>query len=184
MRTALTTRAGRAHDRVVSAGNGVKNIVDVPFDNRGAFMVIAYTEATRGCKHVCSHSPVVPVYGGKFRVVSRDVVLEDVAQQVKAGARHITCGDPDFLTAPGHAVEVTKSMRKRWPALTYDVTIKIEHLLKHAGLAPQLKETGCLFVTSAVESVDDRVLAIFSRAHLCSGLSTRQGLASRSILRP
>ncbi|MGI8707888.1 MAG: CUAEP/CCAEP-tail radical SAM (seleno)protein [Actinomycetota bacterium] len=131
----------------------------------GDIRKVGYTEATRGCKHLCSHCPVVPVYGGKFRVVSRDVVLEDVAQQVKAGARHITFGDPDFLNAPRHAVEVTKSLHGRWPALTYDVTIKIEHLLKHAGLVPQLKETGCLFVTSAVESVDDRVLAIFDKRH-------------------
>jgi len=131
----------------------------------GDIRKVGYTEATRGCKHLCSHCPVVPVYGGKFRVVSRDVVLEDVAQQVKAGARHITFGDPDFLNAPRHAVEVTKPLHGRWPALTYDVTIKIEHLLKHAGLVPQLKETGCLFVTSAVESVDDRVLAIFDKRH-------------------
>ncbi len=126
---------------------------------------VGYTEATRGCKHLCSHCPVVPVYGGKFRVVSRDVVLEDVAQQVNAGARHITFGDPDFFNAPRHAVEVTKAMHERWPALTYDATIKIEHLLKRPGLVPQLKETGCLFVTSAVESVDDRILAIFDKHH-------------------
>ena len=131
----------------------------------GDIRKVGYTEATRGCKHLCSHCPVVPVYGGKFRVVSRDVVLEDVAPQVKVGARHITFGDPDFLNAPRHAVEVTKSMHERWPALTYDVTIKIEHLLKHAGLVPHLKRTGCLFVTSAVESVDDRVLAIFDKHH-------------------
>ncbi len=102
----------------------------------------------------------------------------DVAQQVKAGARHITFGDPDFLNAPRHAVEVTKSLHERWPALTYDVTIKIEHLLKHAGLAPQLKETGCLFVTSAVESVDDRVLAIFDKHHSKEDLRRAECFAS------
>src|SRR5438105_2775061 len=30
---------------------------------------VAYTEATRGCKHLCRHCPVVPVYNGQFRVV-------------------------------------------------------------------------------------------------------------------
>lgn len=126
---------------------------------------VGYTEATRGCKHLCSHCPVVPIYGGKFRVVSKDVVLEDVAQQVRAGAQHITFGDPDFFNAPRHAEAVTKSVHERWPELTYDVTIKIEHLLKQAHLVPPLKETGCLFVTSAVESVDDRILAIFDKHH-------------------
>lgn len=131
----------------------------------GDIRKVGYTEATRGCKHLCSHCPVVPIYGGKFRVVSKDVVLEDVAQQVRAGAQHITFGDPDFFNAPRHAEAVTKSVHERWPELTYDVTIKIEHLLKQAHLVPPLKETGCLFVTSAVESVDDRILAIFDKHH-------------------
>src|SRR5438876_3418630 len=30
-----------------------------------------YTEASRGCKHRCRHCPVVPVYGGRFRIVPR-----------------------------------------------------------------------------------------------------------------
>lgn len=87
----------------------------------GDIRKVGYTEATRGCKHLCSHCPVVPVYRGKFRVVSKDVVLDDVAQQVTAGARHISFGDPDFFNGPRHALEVTKSMHERWPALTYDV---------------------------------------------------------------
>ena len=42
--------------------------------------------------------------------------------------------------------------------LSYDATIKIEHLLKHSEELPRLRDTGCLFVTSAVESVDDAML--------------------------
>ena len=49
--------------------------------------------------------------------------------------------------------------------LTYDVTIKIEHLRKHDALLPVLRDTGCLFVTSAVESVDDAVLEKFDKGH-------------------
>ncbi len=49
--------------------------------------------------------------------------------------------------------------------LTYDVTIKIEHLLKHSSHLEDLKETGCLWVTSAVESIDDRVLKLLDKGH-------------------
>jgi hypothetical protein len=45
------------------------------------------------------------------------------------------------------------------------VTIKVEHLLQHAEHLTTLRETGCLFVTSAVESIDDRVLAILDKGH-------------------
>jgi radical SAM superfamily enzyme YgiQ (UPF0313 family) len=124
-----------------------------------------YTEASRGCKHVCRHCPVVPVYRGHFRIVQPEVVLEDIRRQVDAGAEHITFGDPDFFNGPGHAIRLIEALHCEWPRLTYDVTIKVEHLLKHRDLLPRLASTGCLFVTSAVESFDDAVLARLDKGH-------------------
>lgn len=124
-----------------------------------------YTEASRGCKHLCRHCPIVPVYNGQFRIVQREVVLADIRQQVAAGAQHITFGDPDFFNGPGHAIPLVQALHAEFPALTYDATIKVEHLLKHAALLPTLRDTGCLFVTSAVESADDAVLERFDKRH-------------------
>jgi radical SAM superfamily enzyme YgiQ (UPF0313 family) len=123
------------------------------------------TEASRGCKYLCRHCPVVPVYNGTFRIVQRDVVLADIRQQISMGAEHITFGDPDFFNGPGHAMSIVNAMHAEFPQLTYDVTIKIEHLLKHRSLLPELRTTGCLFVTSAVESIDDRVLELLDKGH-------------------
>jgi radical SAM superfamily enzyme YgiQ (UPF0313 family) len=131
----------------------------------GARRVTGYTEASRGCRHLCRHCPIVPVYGGQFRVVQQDVVLADVAAQVAAGAEHITFGDPDFFNGPTHAIRIVEALHQRHPSLTYDVTIKIEHLLNHRTLLETLRDTGCLFVTSAVESIDDDVLAILEKGH-------------------
>jgi radical SAM superfamily enzyme YgiQ (UPF0313 family) len=140
----------------------------------GESRVAGYTEASRGCKHLCRHCPVVPVYSGRFRVVQREVVLEDIRRQVGAGAEHITFGDPDFFNGPGHAMALVEALHRQWPALTYDVTIKIEHLLQHRSLLPTLKATGCLFVTSAVESLDDSVLEKLAKGHTYAGF--RQAL--------
>jgi len=131
----------------------------------GTIRLGGYTEASRGCKHTCRHCPIVPVYGGRFRIVQHDVVLEDIAQQVDVGAQHITFGDPDFFNGPRHAIELVEALHTRWPHLTYDVTIKIEHLLKHADVLPVLRATGCVLVTSAVEAVDDAILAKFDKRH-------------------
>ncbi len=125
----------------------------------------SYTEASRGCKHLCRHCPVVPVYQGKFRVVQPEVVLSDIRQQVAAGAEHVTFGDPDFFNGPTHAMRIVDALHREWPAISYDATIKIEHLLKHRELLPRLRETGCLFVTSAVEAVDDAVLVKLDKGH-------------------
>ncbi len=124
-----------------------------------------YTEASRGCKHLCRHCPIVPVYGGQFRIIQRDVVLADIRQQIAAGAQHITFGDPDFLNGPAHSIAIVKALHAEFPSVTYDATVKIEHLLKHADLLPILRETGCLFVTTAVESVDNHILQILDKHH-------------------
>ena len=131
----------------------------------GEDRVAGSTEATRGCKHLCRHCPIVPVYNGAFRVVEREVVLEDIRQQVAAGARHITFGDPDFFNGPAHSISIVEAMHREFPELSYDATIKIEHLRKHDALLPALRDSGCLFVTSAVESVDDAVLEKFDKGH-------------------
>jgi radical SAM superfamily enzyme YgiQ (UPF0313 family) len=131
----------------------------------GAENIVGYTEASRGCKHLCRHCPIVPVYQGRFRVVQRGVVLADIRQQVEAGAEHITFGDPDFFNGPGHSMALVEALHAECPGLTYDVTIKIEHLLKHRDLLPVLQRTGCIFVTSAVESIDDKVLRKLEKGH-------------------
>ncbi|MGA8143257.1 MAG: CUAEP/CCAEP-tail radical SAM protein [Candidatus Acidiferrales bacterium] len=131
----------------------------------GEKRTVGYTEASRGCKHLCRHCPIVPVYNGTFRVVEREVVLADIRQQVAAGAEHITFGDPDFFNGVGHAMPLVEELHREFPRLTYDVTIKVEHLLKHSDCVARLRATGCLFVTSAIESVDDAVLGKFEKNH-------------------
>lgn len=131
----------------------------------GATRVAGFVDSTRGCKHLCRHCPVVPVYEGKFRVVPVDVVLADIAQQIESGAQHISFGDHDFLNGPTHALNVVRALHERWPHLLYDATIKIQHLIDHAELLPELKRTGCLFIIAAVESVDDRVLEYLAKHH-------------------
>jgi len=131
----------------------------------GEHRVVGYTEASRGCKHLCRHCPIVPVYEGTFRIVDRDVVLADIRQQVAAGAQHLTFGDPDFFNGVGHAIPVVEELHREFPELTYDVTIKVEHLLQNAELLSTLRATGCLFIVTAVESLDDVVLEKLDKDH-------------------
>lgn len=127
--------------------------------------VVAYTEASRGCKHRCRHCPLVPVYDGRFRVVPIDVVRADIAQQVEAGAQHVTFGDPDFFNGVKHAVAIAHMMRTEWPQISFDVTIKIEHLRRHAARLDDLASAGCVLITSAVESFDDDVVERLRKNH-------------------
>ncbi len=137
-----------------------------PDESKEAFADQAgYVEASRGCLHTCRHCPVAPVYQGRFFVVPVETVIADIAQQVEAGARHITFGDPDFLNGPGHARKVASTLHSAFPQVSFNFTAKVEHLLKHQALLPELVACGASFVVSAFESTSNRVLARLQKGH-------------------
>jgi radical SAM superfamily enzyme YgiQ (UPF0313 family) len=154
----------------------------------GEARVSAAIEASRGCRHLCRHCPIPPVYRGRFFVTPVEDVLAQVEDAALRGARHITFADPDFLNGPGHARRIARGFGERFPDLSFDITAKIEHLVRHAALLPELSRAGCAFVVSAVESLSDTVLAHLDKGHTradvaCALAATRAaGLALRPSL--
>jgi radical SAM superfamily enzyme YgiQ (UPF0313 family) len=134
-------------------------------EHAGKERTAGYTEASRGCLHLCTHCPIPPVYGGRFFILPQEVVLEDIRRQVAAGATHISFGDPDFLNGPKHSLRVVRAMHDEFPDLTFDFTAKVEHLLTRGTDMSEFAAAGCLFIISAVESLSDRVLTILDKRH-------------------
>jgi len=147
---------------------------------------VAHVEASRGCKHTCRHCPITPVYQGRFFAVPQDVVLDDIDAQVRAGARHVTFGDPDFLNGPTHALKIARELHARHKDVTWDATIKVEHVLQHRHLLKEMRALGALFVVSAVESLSDVVLGHLKKDHTAHDIRTaRHALRDAGIaLRP
>ena len=135
------------------------------FEDNGEVRTVGYTETTHGCKHLCTHCPIPPVYNGKFFAVQRDTVLAEIQEQVVEGATHITFGDPDFLNGPTHGLRILRAMHEAFPSLTFDFTTKIEHILKNSALFPEFAQLGCRFVISAVEALNEQVLTILEKHH-------------------
>ena len=152
----------------------------------GEDLVVGHVETTRGCKHVCRHCPITPVYQGRFFALDHDVVLADIDDQIQAGARHISFGDPDFLNGPTHTLRIARALHARHPGVTWDATIKIEHVLAHRALFPELASLGCLFIVSAVESLSDVVLERLRKDHTGSDVRAAHGVlrAAGIALRP
>ncbi len=139
---------------------------------------VGYVEASHGCLHRCTHCPVPVVYDGRIRIVPEDMVLADVEALVEGGARHITFGDPDFLNGPQHSRRVVAALHARWPDVTFDCTVKVEHILRHADLWGDFAAAGCLFVVSAFESVNEETLARLDKGH-----TTADAAAAVALLR-
>ncbi len=146
----------------------------------GEERLVGYVEASRGCVHRCRHCPVPVVYDGRIRVVDIDTVVADVAQQVAAGARHITFGDPDFLNGPHHARRVVTAVHAAFPHVTFDCTVKVEHVLRHRGIWADFAAAGCLFVVSAFESVDDATLDRLDKGHTAADAAAAVAVLRRA----
>ena len=137
----------------------------------GTKRIVGYVEASHGCAHRCRHCPVPVVYDGRIRIVEHDAVLADIEQQVNAGAQHITFGDPDFLNGVHHSLRIVRAMHERFPEVTFDCTVKVEHVLLHRDIWAEFAESGCLFVVSAFESVDDVTLAHLDKGHTVADMT-------------
>ena len=152
--------------------------------------LVGYVEASHGCVHMCRHCPVPTVYDGRIRIVGADTVLADVEQLVAMGAEHITFGDPDFLNGVKHSLAMAEALHERFPALTFDVTTKVEHVLEHAWVWPRLAAAGCLFVVSAVECLNDDILRRLDKGHTAAqaseavALLREHGIETRPSLMP
>ena len=144
----------------------------------GEERLVGYVEASHGCVHRCRHCPVPAVYDGRIRVVQAETVLRDVERLAAMGARHITFGDPDFLNGWRHSLAIVRALHERLPELTFDCTTKVEHVLEHADVWDQMAASGCLFVVSALESVNDEILARLDKGH-----TTAQAVQALDLLR-
>ena len=94
------------------------------------------------------------------------------------GARHITFGDPDFLNGRRHSLAIVRALHERLPELTFDCTTKVEHVLEHADVWEEMAASGCLFVVSALESVNDEILARLDKGH-----TTAEAVLALDLLR-
>ena len=137
----------------------------------GEARLAAAVEASHGCRHRCRHCPIPVVYDGRMRVVGADSVMADLDQLASDGIQHVTFGDPDFLNAPRYSMDLLRKAHRAHPGLTFDLTVKVEHVLAHRALWPEMADLGVLFVVSAFESTDDVTLAILDKNHSSADMS-------------
>jgi len=170
--TGITTKSTSARPQLVRLNFAAPDRTVLPtienyarLEHKGKLGLVGYVEASRGCLHHCTHCPIPPVYEGRFFVVPKDIVLNDIRQLIAAGAKHITFGDPDFLNGPKHSLSIAQALHNEFPDVTFDFTAKIEHILKYEETVREMGRNGCVFLVSALESVSDSVLNHLVKGH-------------------
>ena len=128
-------------------------------------LIAGSVETTYGCKHECTHCPVPIEFKGMFKTFGTEKIITDVTNQVEEGAKHISFNDPDFFNGPKHALKILQLLKEKHPSITYDSTIKVEHILKYPDYFKELKNLNMLFVISAFETTNDHVLNILQKNH-------------------
>ena len=132
---------------------------------QGSARLAAAVEASHGCRHRCRHCPIPVLYDGRLRVVGAEPVLADISALASSGVEHVTFADPDFFNAPRYSIDLLRQAHQAHPELTFDVTVKVEHILNHREMWDEMAELGVIFVTSAFESVDEQTLVVLDKGH-------------------
>ena len=134
-------------------------------------LIAGSVETTYGCKHECTHCPVPIEFKGMFKTFGTEKIITDVTNQVEEGAKHISFNDPDFFNGPKHALKILQLLNEKHPSITYDSTIKVEHILKYPDYFQELTNLNMLFVISAFETTNDHVLNILQKNHSFNDLN-------------
>lgn len=124
----------------------------------GRPVVVGGLETTRGCHHKCTYCSVYAAYDGKVVLSNEDVVVRDVANLVGQGMEHLTLIDADFFNAKRHAMAILRRLHSEFPALTFDFTTRVDHLLENAGFVREMAALNVRVITSALEFPSQIVL--------------------------
>jgi hopanoid C-3 methylase len=77
---------------------------------------------------------------------------------IAQGMTHLTFTDADFFNAKRHGLDIIRRLHEEFPALTYDFTTRVDHILENPETLREMARMGVRFITSALEFPKQRVL--------------------------
>ena len=125
--------------------------------------IVGNVETMRGCAHPCTYCSVFGAYERHVVKIPEEIVLEDIAYTVNAGATHITFVDADFFSTGKRGLAIVESMVERYPGISFDITARLDDIIRYKTIVERFKEVGCKEVTSAFEFPDENVLEIMNK---------------------
>lgn len=142
--------------------------------------LVGNIETMRGCAHGCTYCSVYAAYEKKVIKIPSEIILGDIAQVVSMGATHITFIDADFFSTGKRGFRIIEEMHKKHPFLTYDITLRLDDVIRYQTLFPDLKISGCVELTSAFEFPSSRVLEVMQKKITMEQIKEALGIIRKS----
>lgn len=140
--------------------NSLPNLANYAYKNG---KLVGNIETMRGCAHGCTYCSVFAAYQKRVIKIPENIVLEDIDNVVNMGATHITFIDADFFSTGKRGIRLIEKMHAKYPHLTFDITLRLDDVVRYREFFPDLKSYGCIEVTSAFEFPSDTVLKEFEK---------------------
>ncbi len=121
--------------------------------------------SSRSCPYNCSFCGVLTI-GRKYRVRSGYSVVAEVEHFRRCDGkqyRHVYFSDANFFVYPKHAMEIVRSLHDYDKRITFSFGTRVNQLLRHQTVLPEMKEKGLRFVELGVESASEKVLKRLSK---------------------
>jgi radical SAM superfamily enzyme YgiQ (UPF0313 family) len=150
-------------DFISDSGYGELTFFDA---TQGVVVPAIAINSSRSCPYNCNFCGVLTI-GRKYRVRSAESVVQEV-EHFRArdgiGYRHIYFSDANFFVYPAHAMGIIRALHEFDPAITFSFGTRVNQLIRHKEVLPEMKEKGLQFVELGVESASPEVLKRLAKA--------------------
>lgn len=144
---------------------------------------IANVETTVGCRFGCTHCSVYALLRGRVQYTSVAQVITQIREMVDQGADHVTFMDAEFMNDAEHGPAVVEAMHREFPDVGFDLTTRVDRILKYEEKFRRFFDLGCAFVTTAIEFPDDEVLQVLRKGYRTADLARLADLIAHSGFR-
>jgi hopanoid C-3 methylase len=126
--------------------------------------LVGNIEMSRGCHHKCTYCSVYGAYDGGVAAYEVEPVVADALALAAEGVRHFLVIDAEFFNSRTTGEAVMRRVREELgSSVTFELTTRVDHVLRYTGELERLVELGLVAVTSALEFPSDRILRIFDK---------------------
>jgi radical SAM superfamily enzyme YgiQ (UPF0313 family) len=142
---------------------------------------VGNVETTGGCRFNCSHCTVYTLSRGNVGYRPLKDVMGEIAWLVEQGVDHISFTDAEFMNVANHGPAIVEALAARHPGTTFDVISRVDRILKYQEEFRRFAELGCVFVTTALEFPDDKVLTKLRKGYRTKHLAKLAELNEQGI---